>query len=73
MKEEDKDGTVLWEYFTKIIAVPEDAVKTDGIWYAADGTEIGPDIWGQFATIMDTESGDGRTYGSPAGPGFGKW
>jgi len=62
-----------WTYFTKIVAVPEDAMLVGGIWYDPNGTEIGPDIWGQFATIQEVESGLGATYISPAGPGFGKW
>ena len=60
-----------WTYFTKIVAAPADAVKVDGVWYAADGTEIGPVIWGSFATIQEVESGLGATYVSPAGPGLG--
>lgn len=66
-------GPDSWTYFTKIVAVPDDAVLTDGIWYAADGTEIGPVIWGEFATIQEVESGLGATYVSPFGPGFGKF
>ncbi|MFP3975329.1 MAG: hypothetical protein ACLFVK_03795 [Dehalococcoidia bacterium] len=66
-------GKDHWTYFTKIVAVPEDAVLEDGVWYTADGTEIGPSIWGQFAQIQTAESGEGATYISPAGPGFGKW
>lgn len=66
-------GKDSWTYFTKIVAVPSDAVNIGGIWYTADGTEIGPVIWGQFATIMEVESKTGVTYLSPAGPGFGKW
>jgi hypothetical protein len=62
-----------WVYFCKIVAVPDDAVKVEGIWYTADGTEIGPDIWGQFAVIQEVEGGEGATYVSPSGPGFGKW
>lgn len=67
-----------WTYFTKIIAVPEDAYLKEGIWYAADGTEIGPVIWSQFATIQDVYNDPcagehGAFYVSPAGPGFGKW
>jgi hypothetical protein len=62
-----------WVYFTKIVAVPADAVLDGGVWYTANGTEIGPDIWNQFATIQEVESGSGATYISPAGPGFGKW
>lgn len=65
-------GRDHWTYFVKIVAAPADAVLTDGIWYTADGTEIGPEIWGAFATIQEVESGVGATYVSPAGPGFGK-
>jgi hypothetical protein len=73
------DGeTIEWDYFTKIIAAPADAYKEGGVWYAADGTEIGPVIWGSFATILTVENdpgigAEGKQYGSPAGPGFGKW
>ncbi len=66
-------GKDHWTYFTKIVAAPDDAVKSGGIWSAADGTEIGTVIWGAFATIQDVESGSGATYVSPAGPGFGKY
>jgi len=65
-----------WTYFTKIVAAPSDANAVDGVWYAADGTEIGPVIWGSFATIQevynDPSAGEhGILYKSPAGPGFG--
>jgi len=66
-------GKDHWTYFVKIVAVPESATKVSGIWYAANGTEIGPVIWGSFAIIQEVESGAGATYVSPAGPGFGKW
>lgn len=66
-------GKDHWTYFTKIIAVPDDAQLVNGIWHTTDGAEIGPVIWGSFATILDVESGEGATYVSPAGPGFGKW
>lgn len=67
-----------WYYFVKIVAVPEDATLDGGIWYAADGTEIGPSIWGSFAKIQWVENDPcagihGVQYVSPAGPGFGKW
>ena len=67
-----------WTYFVKIVAVPDDATPVEGIWYAADGTEIGPVIWGSFAVIQqvynDQGTGEhGIEYLSPAGPGFGKW
>lgn len=67
-----------WNYFTKIVAASADAVLTAGVWYSANGTEIGPVIWGEFATIQeiynDTGTGDhGVLYKSPVGPGFGKF
>jgi len=62
-----------WTYFTKIVAAPADAVKDGGIWYTADGIEIGPVIWGAFATVQNVESGEGAYYISPSGPGLGKW
>ena len=62
-----------WVYFTKIVAAPADAIAEGGIWYSADGVEIGPVLWGQFATILEVESGEGATYISPSGPGFGKF
>lgn len=67
-----------WTYFVKIVAVPSDATKTAGIWYAASGTEIGPDIWGQFAIIQEVSNdpsngAHGILYNSPAGPGFGQY
>jgi hypothetical protein len=64
-------GKDHWTYFTKIVAVPETATQENGIWYTEDGTEIGPAIWGQFATILEVESGQGATYISPASTGFG--
>ena len=67
-----------WTYFVKIVAAPADAYIDDGVWYTADGTEIGPVIWGAFAIVQevnnDPEAGlHGIQYLSPAGPGFGKW
>ena len=72
----DDGETCNWNYFVKIVAVPEDAVATEGIWYTADGKEIGPSIWGQFAIIQqvynDPCAGDhGIEYLSPAAPGLG--
>jgi hypothetical protein len=67
-----------WEYFVKIVAAPADATLGVGTWYAADGTEIGPAIWGEFVTIQevynDTGTGDhGVLYLSPYSAGFGKF
>jgi opacity protein-like surface antigen len=77
--EYEEDGkTCKWNYFVKIVAAPADAYTEGGVWYAADGTEIGPVIWGSFAILQrvynDTCTGEhGIEYLSPAGPGFGKW
>ena len=67
-----------WTYFVKIIAVPSDATLTDGVWYAANGKEIGPAIWGEFATIEEVYNDPGAgihgiQYKSPARAGFGNW
>ncbi|HZJ03515.1 MAG TPA: hypothetical protein VFE20_07580 [Thermoleophilia bacterium] len=62
-----------WTYFTKIVTPPADAVKTNGVWYTIDGIEIGPAIWGSFATVQEVQSGMGAYYVSPSGPSLGKW
>ena len=67
------EGKDSWTYFTKIVAAPGDATLIGGVWFTADGVEIGPVIWGEFATIQEVESGEGATYVSPSGPGFGKF
>lgn len=77
-KVEVKGKMRKWTYFVKIIAVPSDADNIDGIWYDANGMEIGPSIWGQFAIIQevlnDPSSGaHGILYKSSVGPGFGQF
>jgi hypothetical protein len=66
-----------WEYFVKIVAAPEDANLVNGVWYSADGDEIGPVIWGAFATIQQVyndpcEGVHGLEY-KAARPGLGNW
>jgi len=73
----DEDGKECqWIYFVKISAVPEDAYLEDGIWYTADGTEIGLNEWG-FAVLQRIDNPCGGFYGieylSPIGPGFGQF
>ena len=73
---EDDYGTQRWNYFVKIVAAPATATQNAGVWYTSAGREIGPVIWGEFATILevynDSGTGDhGVSYRSPAGPGFG--
>lgn len=73
----DENGEVCtWNYFVKIVAVPEDATSDGGYWYSADGEEIGPVIWGQFAIIQqvsnDKCAGEhGVQYLSPVSAGLG--
>ena len=67
-----------WDYFVKIVAAPLDATLTDGVWYNTEGIEIGPEIWNQFAIIQEVENDfcaglEGKQYGSPVGPGLGKF
>ncbi|RLJ03242.1 MAG: hypothetical protein DRP11_01305 [Candidatus Aenigmatarchaeota archaeon] len=68
--------TCRWNYFVKIVAVPEDAQLIDGIWYTSDGKEIGPAIWGSFAIIQQVYNDPcggyhGIEYLSPTSAGFG--
>jgi hypothetical protein len=70
--------TCQWNYFVKIVAVPADATLTDGVWYNADGTEIGAVIWGEFATIQEVYNDPcngyhGLLYTSPDHNGLGGW
>ncbi len=62
----------------KIVAAPADADDVEGIWYNADGVEIGPVIWGAFAIIQqvynDTCTGEhGLEFVSPDRAGLGGW
>jgi len=76
---EYEDGKIIkWNYFTKIVAVPDDAINNGGIWYTPDDVEIGPDIWGEFATIMEVSNDagvndHGLLYLSPFSVGFGAY
>jgi hypothetical protein len=60
----------------KIVAVPSDAPKAEGLWYTTEDVEIGPEIWGEFAIIQQVENDQylglhGLQYLSPASAGFG--
>ena len=76
---EGLDGkTCRWNYFVKIVAAPADATYSGGVWYAADGTEIGPEIWGSFAIIQQVENDTctglhGLQYVSPYNAGLGSY
>ncbi|MFH0852214.1 MAG: hypothetical protein V1845_01230 [bacterium] len=73
-----------WFDFVKIVAAPADAYEgppTDAYygeqtWYAADGTEIGPQIWEAFAVIQEVYNDPcagkkGLSIKSALSPGFG--
>jgi len=67
-----------WKYFVKIVAAPTGAYKEDGVWYRADGTEIGPDFQQEFAIIQSVfndpyNGAHGIERLSPATPGFGAY
>lgn len=77
--EYDLDGEICnWNYFVKIVAAPADAVSAGGVWYNADGTEMGPVIWGEFAIIQEVSNDacaglHGLQYSSPDHNGLGGW
>jgi hypothetical protein len=78
MYSEKMGGPNGYNYKCKIIAVPVDATLTEGIWYAADGKEIGYEIWGEFAVIEEIMTGKdtkGKVllYKSKDHSGFGGW
>jgi hypothetical protein len=73
---DEKGKKQRWTYFVKIVAAPADAKLNGGTWFSADGTEIGPAIWGEFAIIQeisnDTGAGaHGVSYLTPYKAGFG--
>jgi hypothetical protein len=77
--EYEQDGEICrWSYFVKIVAAPADAYVDDGIWYTAEGDEIGPAIWSDFAVLQEVETdpcagAHGLQYISPVGGGLGGW
>ncbi|MFH0942865.1 MAG: hypothetical protein V1810_01685, partial [Candidatus Beckwithbacteria bacterium] len=64
--------------FVKIVAAPADAYMVGVNWVAANGTEIGPAIWGSFAIIQEKASDpcgeyEVMNYMSPLRKGLGNW
>ena len=65
-----------WNYFVKIVAVPEDAYEAGYVWYTDDGIEIGQVTWDHFALIEQVKNDPcrdlhGLQFVSPAGAGLG--
>jgi hypothetical protein len=65
--------------FSKMVAVPQDAVLDSEVWYTADGEAIGPAIWGTFALVQEVlndpcggAQGILEKYPTPSGFGFWK-
>lgn len=74
--EDEEFGTCDYEYFVKIVAVPEAAeLGEDDVWYAEDGSEIGPVIWGSFAITQEQTSDSCYPFEQYKGdhPGLGNW
>lgn len=77
---EGEDGkTCKWNYFVKITHPGDDAELIDGMWYTADGEEIGPVIWTSYARILQIyndpcagETGVENKFEAPTGFGFYK-
>jgi hypothetical protein len=74
----DKPKRAHWTYFVKIVTPSSSANVAEGVYYNADGGEIGPAIWGAFAIVQQVENDPfagihGKQYGSPSGPGFGQY
>lgn len=86
--DEETGETCNWNYFVKIVMVPADAYKEPedangstipGMWYTADGKEIGSVIWTAYARILQIyndpcagETGVENKFETPAGFGFYK-
>lgn len=71
-----KDKKSHWTYFTKIVTPGFSAYQLGGVWYDVNNLEIGPAIWGAFATVQEVYNDPaagihGVQYVSPSGPGFG--
>ncbi len=68
-----------WSDFVKIVAVPSSSLMVDDKWTTADGVEIGPVIWGDFAIIQeisDNPCGNDLgllNYKSKLRSGLGNW
>lgn len=76
----DDEESCFYNYFVKIVAVPEGAYEEDSIWYmdSSKEVEVGPEIWGSFAIIQEVLNDpcvgmSGLQYRSPVGPGLGKF
>jgi hypothetical protein len=74
---QNPDGS-SWKNFAKIVAVPLSAYKVSGVWYDASGKEIGPEIFTNFAIVLEIINNPltgqhGLNYVSPVGPGLGKF
>lgn len=66
-----KIKTVKTYFYSKLVAVPSDAVLIDDIWYTADGAELGPVAFDYFARV-ETFTHNPLENGKPRGPAWGR-
>lgn len=66
-----KVKTVKAYYYSRIVAVPSDAVLIDDVWYTADGVELGPEVYGSFARV-ETVDHNPLNGEKPRGPAWGR-
>lgn len=52
----DDGQTCRWNAYVRIKAAPNDAMLVGGVWFDADGEEIGPAIWEDFAIVHEIRS-----------------
>jgi hypothetical protein len=74
----NNDDGSQWNNFAKFVAVPLSAFKVGGVWYDASGQEIGPEIWDNFAIVLEIINNPatdqhGKHFVSPVGPGLGEY
>ncbi len=65
-----------WTYFSKIVAVPADAVLSGASYYTAQGELIGAALWDSFAVVEQiyndpSHGAHGVLYKAAVPPGFG--
>ena len=54
-----------WHYVYWIVAAPSDARLQNGVWIAADGSQLGAQIWSDFAvtnTLYQEVCGEAREH-----------
>jgi len=78
-EDEETGKTCKWNYFVKIAHPGDGAYEDSGVWYTADGEEIGSVLWTAYARILQIyndpcgdEHGVENNWEAPTGFGFYK-